>query len=211
MGKLLNKPTLKKASNPSDDNKKKEIEEMQKMLNNIKIQKVETEEEKKEEEEEKKEEPKIELPPPTLMSCHENGILEKSIIQFLTKKEQIILFSCNKALAPLGISLLKDQLSFYKKICDVFIGQTIDDKINSLEAKFSQDDLNAPIKPFELSRGCSKAVGLLDEELYLRVFLRVPPEKTLDEIVIVYRLFCQLINKEDFVQIKDDKIFLKNF
>ena len=211
MGKLLNKPTLKKASNPSDDNKKKEIEEMQKMLNNIKIQKVETEEEKKEEEEEKKEEPKIELPPPTLMSCHENGILEKSIIQFLTKKEQIILFSCNKALAPLGLSLLKDQLSFYKKICDVFIGQTIDDKINSLEAKFSQDDLNAPIKPFELSRGCSKAVGLLDEELYLRVFLRVPPEKTLDEIVIVYRLFCQLINKEDFVQIKDDKIFFEKF
>ena len=54
MGKLLNKPTLKKAS--SGDNKKKEIEEMQKMVNNIKIQNkdLEKEEEKKEEEEEKK-------------------------------------------------------------------------------------------------------------------------------------------------------------
>ena len=40
MGKLLNKPTLKKISNNDNDNdnKKKEIEEMQKMVNNIKIQ-----------------------------------------------------------------------------------------------------------------------------------------------------------------------------
>ena len=77
MGKLLNKPTLKKAGKEEDDNKKKEIEEMQKMLNNIKIQNKEPEmeivekgEDKKEED--KKDEKKIELPPqtpPTLMSC----------------------------------------------------------------------------------------------------------------------------------------------
>ena len=45
MGKLLNKPTLKKISNNDNDNdnKKKEIEEMQKMVNNIKIQNKEEE------------------------------------------------------------------------------------------------------------------------------------------------------------------------
>lgn len=41
MGKLLDKPTLKKASNPEDDKKHDEIEEMKKMLNNIKIQEKE--------------------------------------------------------------------------------------------------------------------------------------------------------------------------
>ena len=211
MGKLLNKPTLKKAS--GTDNKKKEIEEMQKMVNNIKIQNIdnEKEEEKKEDEEEKKEEPKIELPPPTLMTCRENGILEKSILQFLTDKEKIELFSTNKSFATLALGLLKDKLSYYKKICDVFIGQTMDDKINSLEIKYSQDELNAPLKNFEVSRGCAKAITLLDEELYLRVFMRTPPEKTLEEIVLVYKLFCQLLKKDDFVNIKDNKIFFDKF
>ena len=172
------------------------------------------EEKDKEEEnniEELKEEIKIETPPPTLLTCQKNGIIEKSILQFLTKSEQIALSSCNKSFASLVLGLLKDKLSKYKNICDIFIGQTMDDKINSLEAKYSQEELNAPIKEFELSRGCSKALGLLDEELYLRVFNRAPPEKTLDEIVIVYKLFCQLLNKEDLVQIKDDKKFWEQF
>ena len=219
MGKLLNKPTLKKAGKEEDDNKKKEIEEMQKMLNNIKIQNKEPEmeivekgEDKKEED--KKDELKIELPPqtpPTLMSCYQKGILEKSIIQFLTIKEQIMLFSCNKTFSSLTLGILKDKLTLYKKVCDIFIGQTIDDKINTLQAKYSQEELNAPIKNFELSRGCSKALGLLDDELYLRVFNRPVAEKTLEEIIIVYRLFCQLINKDDLLEIKDDKIFWEKF
>ena len=195
---------------------------MQKMVNNIKIQnkdtEIENEKEKKEEEDKKEEEEEkdeikveVEIIPPTLMSCYEKGILEKSIIQFLTKKEQINLFFCNKKFSSLALGILKDKYSLYKKICDIFIGQTMDDKIRSLEAKYSQDELNAPIKKFELSRGCSKAMGLLDEELYLRVFNRAPPEKTLEEIVLVYKLFCQLLNKDDFVEIKDNKTFWDKF
>ena len=217
----MNKPTLKKAS--GIDNKKKEIEEMQKMVNNIKIQNKDEnekeekkdeeknedehkEEENKEEEikEEEKEEIKIETPPPTLLTCQQNGIIEKNILQFLTKSEQISLFSCNKTFALLALGILKDKLSIYKNICDVYIGQTMDDKINSLEVKFSQEDLNAPIKPFEISRGCAKAVGLLDEELYLRVFLRPVQEKTLEDIIIVYKLFCFKFFSSFFVFFKSE-------
>jgi len=219
MGKLLNKPTLKKASNP-DDKKNDEIEEMKKMLNNIRIQEPKPEAEKKEveevkvseekKEEEKKDEIKIEQPlqtKPTLMSCHQEGILEKSIIQFLTEKEQITLFLCNKKLSSLALDVLKKKLSGFNNAFDLYIGQTIDNRISTLEAKYSKEELEAPLKNFELSRGCSKALGLLDEELYLRVFTNPVPEKTLDEIVIVYKLFCQLLNMEDYVQIKDNKIF----
>jgi hypothetical protein len=217
MGKLLNKPTLKKASNPDDEKKKKEIEEMQKMVNNIKIQnkdeELEKEKDLKENLEEKKEEIKVEIKiiPPTFMSCYKEGILEKSIIQFLTEKEKINLFSCNKAFAPLAISIFKDKISYYKKVCDIFIGETMDSKIKSLESKYSEEELNAPIKQYEMGKGCIKAMGLLKEDLYLRVFLRVPPEKTLEEISIVYRLFCQLLKLDDLIQIKDDKIFFEKF
>jgi hypothetical protein len=221
MGKLLNKPTLKKASNSGDDKKHDEIEEMKKMLNNIKIQEKEPkpEAEKKEVEEvkiveekkdEEKKEIKIEQAPqaqPTLMSCYQKGILEKSIIQFLTEKEQITLFLSNKKLSSLALGVLKKKLSEFNNAFDLYIGQTIDNRISTLEAKYSKEELEAPLKNFEISRGASKALGLLDEELYLRVFTAPVPEKTLEEIIIVYKLFCQLLKMEDFVQIKDDKIF----
>ena len=221
MGKLFNKPTLKKASNPEDDKKHDEIEEMKKMLNNIKIQEKEPkpEAEKKEVEEvkiveekkdEEKKEIKIEQAPqaqPTLMSCYQKGILEKSIIQFLTEKEQITLFLSNKKLSSLALGVLKKKLSEFNNAFDLYIGQTIDNRISTLEAKYSKEELEAPLKNFEISRGASKALGLLDEELYLRVFTAPVPEKTLEEIIIVYKLFCQLLKMEDYVQIKDDKIF----
>ena len=51
----------------------------------------------------------------------------------------------------------------------------------------------------------------MDEELYMKPFIRPAPEKTLEEINIVYKIFCQLLNKEDFVEIKDDKVFWDKF
>ena len=220
MGKLLNKPTLKKASNP-DDNKNNEIEEMKKMLNNIKIQEKEPKPEAEikeveevkvieDKKEEKKDEIKIEQPPqakPTLLSCYQEGILEKSIFQYLTEKEQITLCLSNKKLSSLALEILKKKLSEFNNAFDLYIGQTIDDRISTLEAKYSKEELEAPLNNFELSRGASKALGILDQELYLRVFTTPVPEKTLEEIIIVYKLFCQLLKMEDYVQIRDDKIF----
>lgn len=141
------------------------------------------------------------------MSCYQVGILEKSIIQFLTEKEQITLFLSNKKLSSLALGVLKKKLSEFNNAFDLYIGQTIDNRISTLEAKYSKEELEAPLKNFEISRGASKALGLLDEELYLRVFTAPVPEKTLEEIIIVYKLFCQLLKMEDYVQIKDDKIF----
>ena len=204
MGRLANKPSLKK--NP---NKKKE-EEMQKMVNNIKIEDKDLTAELYNEEE-VKEEIKEEIIPPTLMSCYTKGILEKSILQFLTKNEQIILFSCNKSLSKLTINILKDAISQYKQDYDILIGETIDDKIKGLEEKYSKDELNEPLKKFELSRGTLKAIGLLDDEIYMRIFIRPVQEKILKEISTIYRIFCQFLGFNDIVEIKNDKLFWEKF
>ena len=204
MGRLANKPSLKK--NP---NKKKE-EEMQKMVNNIKIEDKNLTAELYNEEE-VKEEIKEEIIPPTLMSCYTKGILEKSILQFLTKNEQIILFSCNKSLSKLTINILKDAISQYKQDYDILIGETIDDKIKGLEEKYSKEELNEPLKKFELSRGALKAIGLLDDEIYMRIFIRPVQEKILKEISTIYRIFCQFLGFNDIVEIKNDKLFWEKF
>ena len=204
MGRLANKPSLKK--NP---NKKKE-EEMQKNINNIKIENKDLTAELYNEEE-VKEEIKEEIIPPTLMSCYTKGILEKSILQFLTKNEQIILFSCNKSLSKLTINILKDAISQYKQAYDILIGETIDDKIRGLEEKYSKEELNQPLKKFELTRGTLKAIGLLDDEIYMRIFIRPVQEKILKEISTIYRIFCQFLGFNDIVEIKNDKLFWEKF
>ena len=199
MGKLNNKPTLKK-------NHEKKKEEIQKMVNEIKIVNKDVFED-----EILTEEVKVEIIPPTLMSCYKKGILEKSILQFLTKKEKLELFSCNKTLAKLNIQILNDTITSYKKAYDILIGETIDDKIKQLYEKYTSDELNEPIKNFELSRGAIKAIGLLQGELYMRLFIRPVQEKQLDEIVIIYRIFCIFLGKEDFTEIKNDKLFWEKF
>ncbi len=45
----------------------------------------------------------------------------------------------------------------------------------------------------------------------MRLFLRPVNEKILDEIIIIYKIFCQLLNKDDFVGINDNKVFWKKF
>ena len=198
MGRLNNKPTLKK-------NKEKKKDEIQKMVNEIKI---ENKEDEIQNEEIKVE---IEIIPPTLMSCYKKGILEKSILQFLTKKEQLELLSCNKSFAKLNIQILNNTITSYKKAYDVLIGETIDDKIKKLEENYTKEELNEPIKNFELSRGTIKAIGLLEDELYMRLFIRPVQDKVLDEIVIIYRIFCQFLGKGEFTEIKSDKIFWEKF
>ena len=199
MGRLNNKPSLKKTS------KKKDIDEIQKMVNNVKI------DDKEDEEEVKIEEPKIEIIPPTLDSCLNKGILEKSILQFLNKKEQMNLFNSNKSYAKLNINLLKDTISSYNQIYEIFISDTIDDKLKNLEEKYSVGELNEPIKNFTLSRGSLKALGLLDNELHLKIFIRPIQENKLKEIIIIYRIFTQFLNLDDLNNIKDDKLFWEKF
>ena len=200
MGKLANKPSLKK--NP---NKKKE-EEIQKMVNSIKIDNTDIAAELYNEEETKEE-----IPPPTLMTCLTKGILEKSILPFLTMNEQIILFSCNKSLAKLNLNILKETISQYKEAYDILIGETIDDKIKNLEEKYSKEELSEPVKKFELSKSALKAIGLLDDELYLRIFIRPAQEKVLNEIALIYRIFCQFLGIKDLIGIKNDKLFWEKF
>lgn len=215
VGKSNCKISLKKKNFPDirkskDGNNKNNTETIQDLVNKISI-KVKEEEEKKIDKENIKENTKIEVKPPNLLTVIENGIIEKYILPYLTMYDQINLSSCNKLTAPLAIGVLRNKLSFYKNLFDISIGETIEDKIKNLSNKYSLEELNAPIKEFEMSRGCTKAIALLDDELYLRVFTRPLPEKILDEIYIVYQLFCQLLKKEEFVKIKDKKIFWEKF
>ena len=60
---------------------------------------------------------------------------------------------------------------------------------------------------FSLSRGSLKAIVLLNDELYTKIFYNNNLEGRLLEIVIIYRILACLLKKNEILKIKSDKVF----
>jgi hypothetical protein len=67
--------------------------------------------------------------------------------------------------------------------------------------------LNKEQAPFALTRGALKAVELLNESLYYKLFTEGPIPN--DDIILTYRIFFQLLNMKDYVDIRDNTEFWK--
>ena len=142
----------------------------------------------------------------------EEDIVNSHIIPYLNDNEKLIFYSTNKKLyLKTLIEALNNRISFYNKIFGLLIGQTYDSKLSMLEKKYKPEELNIEVPPFNLGRGTIKALELLDQESYLKVFLKPPEENKLNEIVIVYKIFCQLLKKEDLLYINDNREFWEKF
>ena len=124
----------------------------------------------------------------------------------------MVFYSINKKLyLKTLIEVLNNIQNSYKKIFGLLIGQTYESKLNLLEMKYKPEELNAEIPAFTLGRGTIKALELLDQESYLKLFQKPPEQNKLQEILIVYKIFCQLLKKEDLVKIKDEREFWEKF
>ena len=142
----------------------------------------------------------------------EEDIVNSDIIPYLNDNEKLVFYSINKKLyLKTLIEALNNRISFYNKIFGLLIGQTYDSKLSMLEKKYKPEELNIEVPPFNLGRGTIKALELLDQESYLKVFLKPPEENKLNEIIIVYKIFCQLLKKEDLLYISDNREFWEKF
>ena len=68
------------------------------------------------------------------------------------------------------------------------------DKINTIKNNFNEEELNSEIKPIEFTRGALKALSLLNEPDYQKIF----DDDTIpsSDLILVYKIYFQLINKE---------------
>ena len=85
----------------------------------------------------------------------------------------------------------------------------MDKAITNIQSKDSQFDIHKDYNDFTLSRGALKATDLLDQELYNKLFTKEELDESMKEIIYIYKIFYQLILKEDFVNVKDDALFWK--
>jgi hypothetical protein len=72
--------------------------------------------------------------------------------------------------------------------------------LTNLLKKFSENDLNAPLHQFSLSKGSMKAIDLLNTPLYTKIFnTNTIPS---DDILFSYQLYFKLLGKDKIFKLK---------
>ena len=113
-------------------------------------------------------------------------------------------------------------LSFNKKFCKEerikyinnliknFGEKQIEQKINEIENK-NEEALNNPLPEFQLSKYSLKIIEELNQEVFLSIFYYDELPSKYQEILVVYKLFIQLIKNENLINIKNNKDFWREF
>lgn len=141
------------------------------------------------------------------ISSSEGKNIALLISSFLDKKTKYKFFSSCKRL----INLLKIELNkIYNDILKAnkinsFIN--LNNKINDLKKKFINEDFEEIKYAFKISDDSKKALEILDDIKYNDIFKKEYLEPPLNNIIIIYRIFFQLIDKEELIEIENDKKF----
>ncbi len=135
----------------------------------------------------------------------DNGnIIINNIIKFTNKNDSIKLISLNKK------NCKKSRIKYFEDKIKEIINKDIDDEIEEIE-KEHDEDLKIEIPKFQLSKGSIKAIGLLNQDLYVKIFFDNILPKNFEHIIIIYRILAQLIKNENLINIKNNKDFWIEF
>jgi hypothetical protein len=129
------------------------------------------------------------------------------ICSFLDKNSKINFLSCSKCLLN-QLSYVLDDI--YHKILNLHkidYTNSIEDQIKNIKSQYTQDEIDSQNNEFSLSQSSIKALKLLNDNSYNAIFRTKKLEPPLNEILLIYRLFFQLIEKEELVNIESDKKF----
>ena len=131
----------------------------------------------------------------------------KTLSSFLDNETLYNLYSCNKKLIKYLEIKLSNSLTILEINNNLSEYSTVQDQINSLKLKYQSDQFDIEPPKFALSRGAVKAIELLNNVDYCKIFHDknlIPP---LDNIIFVYRIFFQFLKDNDIKNIKDQKLF----
>ena len=131
------------------------------------------------------------------------------IASFLDLKTKFYFFSCSKKLIK---NLYNELDNIYKYILDmnkISSINSLDVDLNNIKQKYKGEDFDSLKYSFKLSNGSIKAIEILDDEVYNDIFNLKEFNPKLNDIIIIYRIFFQLINKEELIEIQSDKLFWK--
>ena len=122
-----------------------------------------------------------------------NDCLEFTSISKKIKRQRIYIFNLQKKIILNNIGI-KDE-------------SNLDKNIKEYEEKYSNDELNEPYIEFHLSRGAARAVQLLNNNTYSKIFRRPVLDSNLSQIYIAYKILLVFLGEINIAKISENKIF----
>ena len=129
------------------------------------------------------------------------------ISSFLDKKTKYNFLSCSKSLISHLLFELNKIYNFIMDMNKLKSINSLDEEIINIRNKFKNEDFDSPKYSFKISDGSIRALEILDEEIYNNIFKIEELSPSLNDIIFIYRIFFQLINKEEIIEIENDKKF----
>ena len=129
------------------------------------------------------------------------------ILDFLNFQEKMEFTGIHRGFNIERISLLNNKREDFIKHLELSNRETINDLIMKIRLKYSNEELSKKFTKFQVSRGPSKAVELLNNELYSKIFKKNHIEKNEEEISIIYRVLFVLFGEYEIANISNNRLF----
>ena len=129
------------------------------------------------------------------------------MFQFLDLKDLIEFTSISKKIKRQRIYLFDSQKNKILKLIGIEKEEILNNKIKEYEENYSEEELNKPYIEFQLSRGASRAVQLLNNDMYSKIFRRPVLDSNLSKIYIAYRVLFLFFGEFEIANIPVDKLF----
>jgi hypothetical protein len=142
---------------------------------------------------------------------HEVKNFGPCLFQFLDLKDLIEFTSTSKKIKRHRIYFFNMQKNAILSSIDIEKEEILEKKILEYEEKYSEELLNESYTKFHLSRGASKAVKLLNRDLYSKIFRRPVLDNNLSKIYVIYRILIIFMGKYDISNISEDRLFWVKF
>ena len=130
-----------------------------------------------------------------------------SILDFLNFQEKMEFTGINRGFNLERIYILNDKREELIQSLDLSSDETIDDLIMKIRLKYSSDELRSKFSDFQISRGAAKAVELLNNPLYSKLFKKPVLDKNSEEIYKIYRTLFTLLGEFQIANIPEDEYF----
>ena len=129
------------------------------------------------------------------------------LFEFLSFEETLEFTSISKKIKRQRIYIFNLQKINIIKNIGLDTEQNLEKKIKEYEENYSNNELNEPYIDFHLSRGAARAIQLLNNNKYSKIFRCPVLDNNLSPIYIAYRILFIFLNEVDIAKISDDKLF----
>ena len=129
------------------------------------------------------------------------------LFHFLDLKDLIEFTSTSKKIKKQRIYVFNLQKNKLLQLIGMDKEEILKNKIVEYEEKYSKEELNESYIKFQMSKGALRAIKLLNNDIYSKIFRRPLLDNKYCNIYIVYRILFLFLGEFEIADILDDKLF----